>query len=577
MIKKFVIFKNNGIARFMGQRSMGSKITISFGVVILLMSSLNASLMINSSKYNKQYGMIIGNITTANSINGKVKKDIDYDLYQIVQGYMKFEEGKQEKILQEVNNNIELVNKNLTSEESKTKLETVKRTAASLKESIEGLQGMIQQGKSMAEKEQKLEDIRMITGTVEESVQEFILTELKASEEVKSHIENRFKDVIVINLTVFCIVIVISAGAAWVITKSISKPIRDLCGITSLVAAGKLDVDKIHLDSSKEINELSKAFNEMLDSLQDIIGKVYTVSSKVNTASVHLYKSTEQNSLGAQEIAAACMRMAEGVRIQNDESQKARDLVKKIFTLFEGIVTGIDKILGNSNQSVQLALEGDEYIRKFMEQLQSMNLAVSQAAATTDKLNLSAHEMSSILKTIDNISSQTNLLALNASIEAARAGDAGKGFAVVANEIRKLAEESSSSAKKIGEIIKVVQHESNAMKYKMKESMEQIDVGNDTAQRSKQYFESIRKANQIVNEDVRDITSELHQAGGMIDEIRLGMEEVKRIAEVNQAEGEIISASVEEQSANLQEVTSSASMLSEFAMEMEDSVKRFTL
>ena len=54
---------------------------------------------------------------------------------------------------------------------------------------------------------------------------------------------------------------------------------------------------------------------------------------------------------------------------------------------------------------------------------------------------------------IRSIADQTNLLALNAALEAARAGEAGKGFAVVTDEIKKLAEQSTSFTADIGEIV----------------------------------------------------------------------------------------------------------------------------
>ncbi len=88
-----------------------------------------------------------------------------------------------------------------------------------------------------------------------------------------------------------------------------------------------------------------------------------------------------------------------------------------------------------------------------MEELASRAVEVSSACKRLDELgrNLAAaaQQTDEIVAFIRTVAGQTNLLGLNAAIEAARVGEAGRGFGVVAEEVRKLADASGDSVKRI--------------------------------------------------------------------------------------------------------------------------------
>jgi hypothetical protein len=96
--------------------------------------------------------------------------------------------------------------------------------------------------------------------------------------------------------------------------------------------------------------------------------------------------------------------------------------------------------------------------------VQEMSEKANAVAITVDKLNQQASQIGGIVNLIKEVADQTNLLALNAAIEAARAGEQGRGFAVVADEVRKLAERTSSATSEIGNLVSSIRSEAENAK-----------------------------------------------------------------------------------------------------------------
>jgi Methyl-accepting chemotaxis protein len=132
-------------------------------------------------------------------------------------------------------------------------------------------------------------------------------------------------------------------------------------------------------------------------------------------------------------------------------------------------------------ESVQLQDSVNEMSVKLSESITTIASTFEELAAQTENVASSCKALShytqtagtriqetgQVLEIIKNIAGQTNLLGLNAAIEAARAGQQGSGFAVVANEIRKLADNSTSSVKKIADIIGDVQADSRNNQFEL--------------------------------------------------------------------------------------------------------------
>ena len=146
--------------------------------------------------------------------------------------------------------------------------------------------------------------------------------------------------------------------------------------------------------------------------------------------------------------------------------------------------------------------------------IQTIESTASTASESINVLTERSKEISSTLKLITEIAAKTNLLALNAAIEAANAGDAGRGFAVVAEEIRKLAEGSRVSAKKIEEVVKGVAEDIEEAVSSIGEMEDCVKKGNQAIQEAKGVFHNINSSSEEtfkLSQDVQTATDEQQQ------------------------------------------------------------------
>ena len=163
--------------------SIRAKILLALAIVILMMGLINAVLLLHMLNFIHQYDAIINNITTANSISGNIKPEIDTAMWNIVAGKTEFTQGKQYEIINGVNRKLQWMTDHAASAESKIKLEVINRTMKTLTHYVDKMGEQIARGSTVADNEAVLDNIRGVSAVVESVVQDYVLFEVNQAEQ----------------------------------------------------------------------------------------------------------------------------------------------------------------------------------------------------------------------------------------------------------------------------------------------------------------------------------------------------------------------------------------------------------
>lgn len=159
--------------------------------------------------------------------------------------------------------------------------------------------------------------------------------------------------------------------------------------------------------------------------------------------------------------------------------------------------------------------------------------AVQASSDTISNLNTSVSKIGNISQVIKEIADQTNLLALNAAIEAARAGEAGRGFAVVADEVRKLAERTSSSTKEITTTVAEIREVANSAVASMNHAVKEVEQGIGMIRESVEGLSNITETSQDVANRSRQNATAANEQAITSEEMAANMQQIVALIDEN--------------------------------------------
>ncbi len=327
------------------------------------------------------------------------------------------------------------------------------------------------------------------------------------------------------------VAMIIGALLAFFIPRAITRPLNLMKWVITEVQQSHDLTRRIAVEGHDEVGQTADAFNRLMDVLQSALGDILQNVNKVSAAAQGLSSSSNQvatSSAQQSEAATAMAATVEEVTVSinhvSDSAREAQQIASK---------TG------------ELSTQGGTIIHNAAAEMMHIADTVRQTSAIIENLGLQSSQISSVVQVIKDVAEQTNLLALNAAIEAARAGEQGRGFAVVADEVRKLAERTTSATQEISSVIGAIQDSTRTAVTSMNTAVTQVNGGVALAQQAGESINEIKQGAVHVINVVNDISSALAEQSVASNDIASNVERVAQMSEANRTStGEGASAAI---------------------------------
>lgn len=306
--------------------------------------------------------------------------------------------------------------------------------------------------------------------------------------------------------------------------------------------------------SKETVKEESQKTKKLLENMESMVSKARTALDSSYEYTQGVEKDMEEIIVITNELATVFEEIAKSVESQTQSLMGITTMMDKNNKYVSRVDKAGEIVHINTEKLKNSIVEGTDKIIVLNEKTNTLKKSVDSTEEIAKDLENKTGHIKTITDTIMAIANQTKLLSLNASIEAARAGEAGRGFSVVAEEIRKLAESSSSAVTSITGILDDLTKGITHMAKDAEENKIALTKNIEASEGVEISLKSIAEVSETLEKEAQALRALMSTMTRNQEEISGEISSIANIAEENTAEAEEVLASLSVQKEHIENI-----------------------